>query len=188
MTDMAQAHKRAAEDFGRLVHSIRDDQWHLPTPCSEWDVRDLVQHLVNEEAWVPPLAEGRTIAEVGDALDGDLLGDDPKRAWDRASAAAVAAFLAPGVMQRTVHLSFGDFPGEEYAFQVTADLVVHGWDLARAIGGDERMDPALCELAYQGWLPRADLLRNSGAVGPSPEVPDGADTQTRLLALFGRQS
>jgi uncharacterized protein (TIGR03086 family) len=188
MTDMAVAHKRAAEDFGKLVHSIRDDQWGLPTPCSEWDVRALVQHLVGEEAWVPPLVAGETIADVGDRLDGDLLGDDSKKAWELHSAAAVASFLSPGAMERTVHLSFGDFPGSEYAFQVTADLVVHGWDLARAIGGDERMDPELCELSYQGWLPRADLLRDSGAVGPPPEIPADADRQTQLLALFGRQA
>jgi uncharacterized protein (TIGR03086 family) len=91
-------------------------------------------------------------------------------------------------MERTVHLSFGDFPGQEYAFQVTSDLVVHGWDLARAIGGDEQMDPELCELSYRGWAPRAAELRGSGAVGPAPEIPPDADRQTRLLALFGRKA
>ena len=89
---------------------IRDDQWHAPTPDTEWDVTDLVQHLVYEQLWVPPLLAGKTIAEVGDAFDGDVLGDDPQRAWTSAAAAAQAAFAEPGALERTVHLSFGDVP------------------------------------------------------------------------------
>ena len=188
MTDMRLVHQRTAELFGRHVHAVADDQWHLPTPDTEWDVRDLVNHLVSEHRWVPPLLAGQTIDEVGDRFDGDLLGEDPKAAWDEATAEALAAFAEEGAMQRTVHLSFGDVPAEEYAFELASDLLVHGWDLARAIGADERLDPDLVELVYQGWKPREAELRHSGLFAPPPEIPPDSDRQTQLLALFGRRA
>jgi uncharacterized protein (TIGR03086 family) len=181
-------HRRAAEDFGARVHAVGDDQWHLPTPCSDWDVRELVDHLVGEMRWMPPLLDGRTIAEVGDRLEGDQLGGDPKAAWDDAAKAAVEAVGVPGAMERTVHLSFGDLPGAEYTRQLLADLLVHGWDLARAIGADERLDPELVE-ACAGWFaPMEEAYRGAGAIGPRAEVAPDADAQTRLLAMFGRSA
>ncbi|MDQ3985484.1 MAG: maleylpyruvate isomerase family mycothiol-dependent enzyme, partial [Actinomycetota bacterium] len=77
MSDLVAQFKKAVEEFDRRVEQIRDDQWELPTPCSEWNVRDLVGHLVYEDKWAAPLLEGQTIEQVGDRFEGDLLGDDP---------------------------------------------------------------------------------------------------------------
>ena len=89
-------------------------------------------------------------------------------------------------MERTVHLSFGDVPGGEYAMQLFADHLIHGWDLARAIGADERLDPELVD-ACAGWFASMEsLYRSIGAIGERPDTPQGADTQTTLLAAFGR--
>ena len=115
---------RATEEFAARVR-LAGTGWPAATPCADWDVRALVRHVVEEELWVPPLFAGRTIAEVGDSLSGDLLGDDPVRVFEQASAAAVDAVREPGALERTVHLSFGDFPGGEYASQVGADRLVH---------------------------------------------------------------
>jgi uncharacterized protein (TIGR03086 family) len=184
--DVRKLHERAVVSFGARVHGVKDDQWDAATPCSEWNVRTLVNHIVGENRWMPPLLEGRTIAEVGDRFDGDLLGDDPKAVWDASAAEAVEAVQADGAMDRTVHLSFGDFPGREYTMQVFADLMIHGWDLARAIGVDERLDPELVEACTAWFTPMEETYRSSGAIGPRPEVPPDADAQTRLLAAFGR--
>jgi uncharacterized protein (TIGR03086 family) len=184
--DVCRLHERAVASFGARVHAVKDDQWDAATPCSEWNVRTLVNHIVGENRWMPPLLEGQTIAEVGDRFDGDLLGDDPKAAWDASAAEAVEAVQADGAMDRTVHLSFGDFPGREYTMQVFADLMIHGWDLARAIGADERLDPELVEACTAWFTPMEEAYRSSGAIGPRPEVPPDADAQTRLLAAFGR--
>ncbi|HEU4399007.1 MAG TPA: TIGR03086 family metal-binding protein, partial [Actinomycetota bacterium] len=135
-TDASELHRRATDAFGDRVHAIADDQWELPTPCSEWSVRQLVNHLVYENRWTAPIFAGRTIAEVGDRFEGDLLGDDPAAAWDDSAKEAVAAVTEQGATERTVHLSFGDVPGSEYAMQLFADHLIHGWDLARAIGAD----------------------------------------------------
>jgi uncharacterized protein (TIGR03086 family) len=184
--DVRELFRRAAEGFGERVHAVRDDQWGQPTPCSDWDVRMLVNHLVGEMRWAPPLFAGSTVAELGDRFDGDLLGDDPGTAWDDAAKEAVEAVAGEGAMDRTVHLSFGDFPGREYALQLFADLLVHGWDLARAIGAEERLDPELVD-ACAGWFgPMEEGYRQAGAIAPRPDVPAGADGQTQLLAMFGR--
>jgi uncharacterized protein (TIGR03086 family) len=184
--DVSELHRRAAEAFGAHVHAIRDDQWELPTPCSEWNVRQLVNHLVYENRWTAPIFAGRTIAEVGDRFEGDLLGDDPKAAWDDAAKEAVDAVQEQGAMDRTVHLSFGDVPGSEYAMQLFADHLIHGWDLARAIGADERLDTGMVDACARWFVANEAGYRSSGAVGPRPDLPHDADPQTRLLAAFGR--
>ena len=185
-SDVRDLYQRAMATFGAHVHAVRDDQWNAPTPCSEWDVRALVNHLVSENRWVPPLFEGQTIAEVGDRFEGDLLGDDPRAAWDESAGEAVAAVRDDGALDRMVHLSFGDTPGREYAMQLFADTVVHGWDLARAIGAHDRLDPELVEACSAWFAGVEDGYRASGAIGPRPELPPHADQQARLLAMFGR--
>lgn len=186
--DVPDLHQRASGEFGRRLHMIGDEQWALPTPCSDWDVRGLVRHLVDENLWTPPLMEGSTIAEVGDRFEGDVLGDDPKKAFDAAAAEAIAAVHGEGAMERTVHLSFGDFPGREYAMQLFADHLIHAWDLARALGVDERLDPELVAACAEWFGPMEEAYRGAGAIGPRPVVADDADDQTRLLAKFGRSS
>jgi uncharacterized protein (TIGR03086 family) len=185
MTDLKDLHARAVERYGTLVHATRDDQWHNPTPCTEWDVRVLVNHLVSENLWMPPLLEGRTIADVGSALDGDLLGDDPKGAWDRsAEEASHAVRKAP--LDRPVQLSYGEASAEHYIAEVFSDLTIHGWDLARAIGADETIDPESVDLLYQRYKPIEDGMKATGLFGPKIDPPPGADRQTLLLAVFGR--
>ncbi len=184
--DAVELHRRAVEFFGTQVQSVGDDQWSAPTPDEDWDVRTLVNHLVYENRWTPPIFEGKTVAEVGDAYEGDLLGESPKHAWDDAAAGAVRAVGAPGAMTRIVHLSFGDVPGEEYALQLFADHLIHGWDLARAIGADDRLDPDLVDACAAWFADREAMYRSGGAVGARVDVPNDADAQTRLLAAFGR--
>lgn len=187
--DVRALHRRAVEGFGARVAAIRDDQWGAPTPCTDWDVRALVNHLVYENVWTPELFAGRTVAEVGDRFEGDLLGENPGRAWDDAARVAVDAIADDGALDRIVHLSFGDFPGRDYALQLFADHLIHTWDLARGIGGDERLDPELVE-ACDAWFAPAleQAYRSAGETGPAAEVPDDADRQTRLLARFGRRA
>ncbi|MDQ3771244.1 MAG: TIGR03086 family metal-binding protein [Actinomycetota bacterium] len=177
----------AAEEFDRRVQFVQDDGWSRSTPCSEWDVRALVNHIVNEDLWVPPLMGGSTIEEVGDRFDGDCLGDDPKAAWKSAKDDAVAAISEEGALERTVHLSFGDTPGSEYVMQLFADHLIHGWDLARAIGAEERLDPELVSSCKEWFSNMEDAYRGAGAIAERADASDGADEQTQLLAMFGRR-
>jgi uncharacterized protein (TIGR03086 family) len=184
--DLLQQHGQAMEEFDRRVRAVPDDRWHDPTPCEEWDVRDLVNHLVSEQLWAPHLLAGETLEEVGDRYEGDVLGDDPVATWERASRQAREAFLRPGALDGTVHTSMGELPASEYTQQMTIDLAIHGWDLARAVGAEERLDRQLVQELFEVWEPRQPLLASSGVFAPPVDVPEDADVQVRLLAVLGR--
>jgi uncharacterized protein (TIGR03086 family) len=179
---------RAVAQFDVHVQQVGDDQWRAATPDEGWNVRDLVNHVAGEDLWAPLLLAGSTVAEVGDRFDGDVLGADPKAAWASASAAAVRAVAEDGAMDRIVHLSFGDFPGREYAMQLFADHLIHGWDLARAIGAEERLDSELVASCATWFDAVEDAYRSAGAIAARPPVPDEAGAQTVLLARFGRRA
>jgi len=176
----------AIDGFGQRLSAVDAGKWSAATPCQDWDVRTLVNHVVGELLWMPPLLEGKTVADVGDRLDGDILGADPHATWTSAVADARAAASEPGAQDRTVHLSFGDFPGGDYLGQVTSDLVIHSWDLARAVGASDRLDPTLVEFVDDFLSPQIDAWRGAGAFGPAVDVGPDADTQTKLLAQTGR--
>ena len=186
--NLTELHRRAVEGFGERVAAVADDHWGRPTPCTDWDVRALVNHLVNENLWTRPLMEGATIEQVGDRFEGDLLGDDPKAAWTAAAREAIDAVGVEGALDRTVQLSFGVTPSVEYVMQLTADHLIHSWDLARAIGADERLDPEIVELIAVWFEPNEAGWREAGIIGRRPEIPPGADAQTLLLAGWGRRA
>lgn len=165
-----------------------DGRWNAPTGLPGWDVRALVHHIVVEERWAPPLFAGLTIEEVGGLVDGDQLVPDPITAVRDAAGAALDTVREPGAMARPVHLSFGDFPGEEYARQLAADHLVHAWDLARALGVDDHLDPDAVQTVLEWFGTIEDTYRAMGVIGPRATVAGDADPQAHLLARFGRQT
>ena len=184
--DLNTLYHRTVECWADVVNGVPPDQWEAPTPCRDWSVRDLVNHVVGEDRWTAPLMRGRTIADVGDTLDGDLLGDDPVRsALDAAmEATTVVADVLPG--GGTVHLSYGEEQMDEYVRQIAADHLIHAWDLAVATGGDPRLDPHLVGDVAAWFADREPLYRGAGAVGPRGISHGGS--QGDLLAAFGRDS
>jgi uncharacterized protein (TIGR03086 family) len=175
------------EEFDRRVRAVRGDQWGNPTPCTDWDVRALVNHVVTEQLWAPLLLGGATIDDVGDRFDGDQIGADPVAVWSNASAAAREAFEAPGALRRSVELSYGRRPVDGYVQEMTMDLTVHAWDLARAITADEQLDDVLVRAVLAFIEPQVEQLAGTGLFAPPVAVDDGSSAQTRLLALLGRQ-
>jgi uncharacterized protein (TIGR03086 family) len=188
MTDLFTLFQRAAGRFGAHVHTVREGQWNDPTPCTDWDVRTLVNHVAVEQLWVPPLVAGSTVADVGDRLDGDQLGADPVAAWDAALEASLAAFGGAGALEGTVTLSRGEMPTSDYCWEMTTDALIHSWDLARGIGADDTLDAELVDLVYERTLPFVDELQKTGMFAPPVPVPDDAPPQTKLLAIFGRRA
>jgi uncharacterized protein (TIGR03086 family) len=186
MAELMVLFRRAADGFGRQVHAVAEAQWHDPTPCTDWDVRTLVNHVTVEQLWVPPLIDGSSVGDVGNRFDGDLLGDDPAATWDAAVRASLAAFGAPGALATTVSLSSGERPADEYCWEMTTDALIHSWDLARGIGADETLDSELVDLVYERTLPIAEHLHETGLFAPPVAVSADAPLQTKLLALFGR--
>ena len=183
--NVVELHHQAVDGFGSRVAAVTEEQWDQETELPGWDVRTLVNHLVNENKWTPPLLGGSRIEDVGDRFDGDLLGGDPHAAWKESAAEAKAAVTEEAV-ERTVHLSFGDAPGSEYVMQLFADHLIHSWDLARAVDGDVGLDPELVAACAQWFSSVEDDYRKAGAIGEAAAIPPDADIQTALLARFGR--
>ena len=188
MKDVLKTYRDSMRVFTDLVHQIRDDQWSNSTPCTEWTVRDLVNHMVYEHRWAPELLAGRTIAQVGAGrYDGDQLGEDPKGAWDQASAESLARFSDPGVLGRIVHLSYGDCTAASYGAEMTVDLAVHAWDLARGIGADDRLPDDIVAEVYAWARPRSAGITGTPWFGPAVRTGPDADDQTAMLGLLGRR-
>lgn len=184
--DIAALHRQALQTTRPLVAGTGADQLALPTPDDGWDVRQLLNHVVAGNWWAAELAAGRTIDEVGDRLDGDVLGDAPLAAWDASAEAAAAAFEAPGALEAPCAVSYGPVPGEVYAGHRFLDVLLHGWDLAKATGQSAELDSALVDAALEVLTPQWEPLRASGAFRTDVPVPEDADPQTRLLAMVGR--
>ncbi|HSF27143.1 MAG TPA: TIGR03086 family metal-binding protein [Actinomycetes bacterium] len=187
-TDTRELFRQAVDGFGRRVHAVAPDQWHDPTPCTEWDVRALVSHLVDEALWATPLLDGATLQDASTLVPADpLAGDqDPVSAWERAADALREELAERMDLDAIVHLSYGDVPAREYVEELTFDFAVHSWDLARAVGADESIDPPILEAAWSYLGRHGEGLAASGRFGPVVDVPDDADTQTRVLAATGR--
>ena len=185
--ELLELFQRAQAQFTDRVDAVAPDQWE-DEALPGWTVADLVAHLVTEALWVPPLLAGEPVAEgrFPDATS-DLLGDDPFTGWESAADDALSAFAEDDALVRTVHLSRGPTPATEYILEMTADLTVHTWDLARATDGDTELDGELltAALVYADRLPEDGI---PGIIDPPLDIPPSADPQTRLLARFGRKA
>jgi uncharacterized protein (TIGR03086 family) len=178
---------RALDQTGALIARVRPEQASLPTPCRSWDVRDLVNHVVQDVQQFTARASGKD----WEPHDADLLGDDWAGAWQAAADALLAAWRREGALDRTVTLPFGEVPATWQVDQQIADLAVHGWDLARATGQPTDLDPELGRLALswgrENLKPQFRGDEASGhAFGPEVPVPTDAPLYDRLAAFFGR--
>jgi uncharacterized protein (TIGR03086 family) len=185
--DLPEVHARALDSARRVVAGVADDQWDLTSDCDDWTVRELVNHVVTGNYWAAELGSGLTIEQVGDRLDGDVLGTDPLRVYDDSSLVAAAVFRAPGAMEKPCAVSYGPVPGEVYCGHRFLDVLIHGWDVASSTGQDTALEPELVEACFEVIEPQMDMLAGSGMFGTRQDVPDDADRQTQLLALLGRR-
>jgi uncharacterized protein (TIGR03086 family) len=184
--ELLELFQRAQNQFSDRVDAVEPDQWD-DEALPGWSVADLVAHLVLEQLWVPPLLAGGPADEgrFPDATD-DLLGDDPFTGWETAADGALSAFAEDDALVRTVHLSRGPTPATEYILEMTADLVVHAYDLASATDGDVELDGELvtAALVYAEGLPEDGIPE---LIDPPLDVPPSAPPLVRLLARYGRR-
>lgn len=179
----AEEYRELAGRFTRLVDGVPDDDtWARPAPPEGWTARDVVRHLID---WFPGFLQAG--AEITLPRGPDVEGD-PSGAW-RAMSDGVQAVLddpaSSGVTFRNEHIGELPLPDAISRF-FTADVFMHSWDLARATGQDETLDPERCAVMLTGMESWDAALRASGQYGPRVDVPGDADPQTRLLAFIGR--
>ena len=178
---------RAADEFQRRLALVGDADWARPTPCEGWDVRDLVNHVIGGARRYEMLLHGATAEEVDATRSQDHAGDDPRSSFARAAAAVRAAFAEPGALRRTVHHPAGDRGGDQLLEMRITEFAIHAWDLARAIGADERLDDKLVEAMWARMSRVGTRLPQGTYFSPAADSADEEPVQRRLLRLTGRR-
>jgi uncharacterized protein (TIGR03086 family) len=178
---------RALDQTGQIISRIRPGQEGLPTPCSEWNVRALVNHVVQDVQQYTATAGGGT----PDRGDGDVIGDDWAGAYGEAARSLLAAWRREGALDETIKTPMGEFPATWRVGNQIADMVVHGWDIATATGQSTELDPELGELALEWGKEnlRPEFRGDEGSgksFGPEVSVSDDAPLHDRLAGFFGR--
>ncbi|HEY5186457.1 MAG TPA: TIGR03086 family metal-binding protein [Actinomycetes bacterium] len=179
---------RAAGDaFAQRLAGVTDDQWDLSTPCTEWSVHDLFAHVAGGNRFAVALLAGASTREaraVARSLDRT---EDAQSVFRRTADEQLAAFSEPGAFERTCHHPVGDIPGAHFIGLRTGDLIVHAWDLATAVGGEQDLGDDLVQLGLRIYRPMAGRLGQTGIFGVgATQDPAGLTPQQRLLDIVGR--
>ncbi len=173
------------QHMNSVVDHIKDTQWHDVTPCAPWDLRQLLNHVTYEWLWAPELFAGKTIKEVGNKYEGDVLGGSPIKSYMDAAAGISESVKALDI-KKTVHLSYADVPGSEYLFQLTIEALIHGWDMAKTIDYGTRLPANAVDALYKVIQKNKSEITDSGYYGHEKKVKAVDSPQTKLLALVGR--
>jgi uncharacterized protein (TIGR03086 family) len=181
--------QRVVDTTTDMISHTTAAQLSEPTLCTEWTVKDLINHMVTGATMFAISAEQGSIPDemLGKLMGTDNVGDDPKGAWDTAAKRAMTAFEAPGVMEKMVKLPFGEMPAGVALNIAIFDVATHSIDLARATGqtvSDTEMVEDALLLAQQMMNPG---LRAPGIFGDEQPCPADASADTRLLAFAGRK-
>jgi uncharacterized protein (TIGR03086 family) len=171
---------RAATDRAiEVIQAVQPEQLASETPCSEWDVQQLIDHLAGGAEYLVAAVEGREPAQQSNVTAAD---------YQHGVAAVLGALERPGAMERTCTSPLGfQWPISQAVAGTFMDVLIHTWDLARSTGQDEKLDPGLVDTCAALFLPEMPQRgREAGIVGPAVEVGEDAPAQDRLLAAMGR--
>lgn len=177
---------KAVEQASHAVAQVEVEDLDRPTPCSEWNLKTLLNHMVCELLWVPELIRGKTMADVGTAYDGDVLRSNFRASFKHAADGASAA-VNQADLNTTAHLSYGDVKMEAYINEIAADLLLHTWDVCQALNETLIFEKTVCQTLFDNLYPKRQELANSGLFGKPLAASENAPLQTKLLALVGRK-
>jgi uncharacterized protein (TIGR03086 family) len=167
MVEPVVQHRRACDGFSDIVDSV-SGHWHAPSPCTEWDARGVLEHVIGFHdvlLLVPLCAKPERVK------------DDPVARWSVTMEALSSALASPAAL---------DEKQTSLVAVLATDVLVHTWDLAKAVGTEVTLDPELCEIGFERASANRDRLASSDMFGPPVSVPDDATTQDKLLGIFGR--
>ncbi len=189
--EATEALKAANAEFESRLRRVAAEHWDLPTPCSEWNVRALVNHVLLGTRMTNHVLAGMPRDEVISYLDDDMMAetDDPIASFVDLADKMVAGFSGPDGLDGMVEHPAGDFPRAVFCGFRVADGACHAWDLARAISADETLDAELVQFAWDDAQPQREMLAATGMFGDSASgsIGDDAPLQTRYLDLMGRR-
>ena len=178
----ADEHRWIAAVFTERVEGTPAAAWDNPSPVEGWEARDVVRHLVE---WFASFLESGAGVKLP---SGPSVDDDPVGAWAVHRDAVQALLDDPATADLTLsNPNTGDVPLDRAIDQFyTSDVFMHTWDLSRATGQDETLDPAKCATLLEGMEEHEEAMRASGQYGPAVPVPADADAQTKMLGFIGR--
>lgn len=170
-------HEEARQGFTRVVESVDSSRWGAPSPCPEWDARGVVEHVIgfHEMLLLKPLG-----------VRADRPREDPVARWKATDAALTEALSSDGVLDSEVEGPMGTTTPRSLLPALTGDVLMHAWDLGRAVGLDVELDPELSAAALEMGKKNADMLTSSGMFAAPVPVADDAPVQDRMLGQFGR--
>jgi uncharacterized protein (TIGR03086 family) len=182
MTDVQERYRRIANGFDAAVGVASQGKWEAPSPCDQWRARDVVAHVVGGHRRVISAVRGGESSALG-------ADEDAGQAWKDAQRAMEEIAGDPEGLAKEIDGPTGKMPaGQLIGRFVTMDLLVHTWDLARAVGADEHLDEDAVRHAYEALKPMDAMIHRPGVFGPKLEPPEGADVQTRFLYFLGRRA
>lgn len=189
--DVVALHERALEATLGIVVAVRPDQLSRPTPCPGLDVRAMIEHLVQGNLRFAKVADGEPYLAGDDGTEevAGEVGDDPVASLAASVGRVAEAWRRPGVLDQMCRLPFGDMPGRFALALHLVEVLVHGWDVAKATGLDTKLEPELAGAALRTveMAVTDDLRGPGGPFGPEVEVPEDAPVGDRLVAFLGRQ-
>lgn len=169
---------KAIYGFDHVMRGVADSTWDNPSPCEGWTARDVVLHASGVLRYVESLARGADVVAPG---------DEPRAAWAGARDAVLEALDRPGALQSVVNSPFGEMPLDTLVGILVTDTLTHSWDLARAVGGDERLAPELVSAAFERVRPLDEGLRAPGRFDAKIAAAATDDEQTAFLKFLGRR-
>jgi uncharacterized protein (TIGR03086 family) len=180
--------RRACDSTGTILAALRPADLDRPTPCASWTVRDVVNHMLGGAGFFAELAEAGAVA--GGDEDPDFTAGDFNGTFRSQASRLVAAFDAPGAMDKMMKMPFGELPGSVCVWIAAGDIFTHGWDLAKATGQPTDLEPELAAALLAQIMPLLpDAMRGpegQAPFGPRVEVAESAPPADRLAAFEGR--
>jgi uncharacterized protein (TIGR03086 family) len=173
---------RAAAAADSAIAGVGPDQWDAPTPCTEWNLRQLLNHLVGgTKAFLSMQTGGAPVDRTADHV-----GDDPLASFRAAVAELRAAFGEDGALEKTVNTPFGEGPAAILVNMRVNEMMVHGWDVAKASGQSTDLDPELAAQCMEDFRRLRATGRGAGMFADAQEAPAGATAADQLAAVAGR--
>jgi uncharacterized protein (TIGR03086 family) len=177
----------AQREFDRVLRQVGDDQWGLPTPCSEWSVRDVANHVLGANYYFVALMQGASKDDALEMLSQDFLRPDPVSAFEVQRPKVRETFHAPGALERIGHHVVADMTGAQLLRGAVSETAMHTWDIIRATSIEPSLDPGLAEVALGIFQQLAPVLEAHGFTAPSIDIGADAPVQLRMAALVGRK-
>lgn len=180
MPNPVELYGEAVKNTRQIIANVRSDQMSASTPCSEWDVKALMDHILEGTMYFAGTLAGEEPAQPnGDGKPADIYQAGAEKVLEGAQ--------NPGAMDKKYQTPFGEMSGGEFMFGAFMDNFVHGWDLAKATGQNTDLNEVHAQVIYGAFAPMMDGMRQGGAFGPEVSVPDSATIQHKLLGMMGRQ-